>query len=63
MNSRKNHLEKGQTDIVISQCSFAESKDTLKKSMEQRFDPEYFEKAKKGAPIGTIKEFGKKMQQ
>ncbi len=31
--------------------------------MEQQFGPEYFEKAKKGAPIGTIKEFGKKMQQ
>lgn len=40
--------------------SFSEHKDILKKSMEQQFGPEYFEKAKKGAEIGTIKEFGGK---
>ncbi len=60
VSSRKNHLEKGQTNIVISQCSFSEYKDMLKKSFEQQFGPEYFEKAKKGAEIGTIKEFGGK---
>ena len=60
VSSRKNHLEKGQTNIVISQCSFSENKDMLKKSFEQQFSPEYFEKAKKGAPLGTIKEFGGK---
>lgn len=40
--------------------SFSEYKDMLKKSFEQQFGPEYFEKAKKGASIGTIKEFGGK---
>lgn len=35
VNPRKGHLEKAQSPIAYSQCSFSERKDTLKKSLEQ----------------------------
>lgn len=35
VNSRKNHLEQGRTNIVIAQCAFSGRKGTLKKSFEQ----------------------------
>lgn len=60
VNSRKNHLEQGRTNIVIAQCSFSDCKDTLRKSLEQHLDNISFEKAKKGYDVGTIKEFGGK---
>lgn len=57
VSSRKNHLEQGRTDIVISQCSFSGDKDTLKKSLEQQFDEFLIQKARISYPIGTIKQF------
>ena len=35
VNSRKNHLEKGQTNSVISQCSLSQPKDTTNINIEQ----------------------------
>ena len=35
VNPRKSHLEQGRSNACISQCSFSERKDTLKKSLEQ----------------------------
>lgn len=63
-NQPKNGQEHGEVinrySLGKDLCSFSEYKDMLKKSFEQQFGPEYFEKAKKGASIGTIKEFGGK---
>ena len=53
VNSRKNHLEKGQTNSVISQCSLSLPKDTTNMNDMQQFVDEIIEKSKKGAPIGT----------
>lgn len=53
VNSRKNHLEKGQTNSVISQCSLSLPKDTTNTNDMQQFVDEIIEKSKKGAPIGT----------
>lgn len=61
MNSRKNHLEQGRTNIVIAQCAFSDCKDTLKKSLEQHLDDISFEKAKKSYSIGTERTFGGKI--
>ena len=55
VNSRKNHLEKGQTNSVISQCSLSQPKDTSYSLNEQQFMDEIIEKAKKGSPIGIEK--------
>ena len=61
VNSRKNHLEKGQTNSVISQCSLSQPKDTSYSLNEQQFMDEIIEKAKKGSPIGTEKTWGGKV--
>lgn len=53
VNSRKNHLEKGQTNSVISQCSLSLPKGTTNMNDMQQFVDEIIEKSKKGAPIGT----------
>ena len=61
VNSRKNHLEKGQTNSVISQCSLSQPKDTSYSLNEQQFMDEIIEKAKKSSPIGTEKTWGGKV--
>lgn len=55
-----NIMDSAKHNPLISSNVLSENKDMLKKSFEQQFSPEYFEKAKQGAPIGTIKEFGGK---
>lgn len=47
MNSRKNHLEKGQLNSVISQCSLSLPKDTTNTNDMQQFMDEIIEKSKK----------------
>lgn len=61
VNSRKNHLEKGQTNSVISQCSLSLPKDTTNIDNMQQFMDEIIEKSKKGAPIGAEKTWGGKI--
>ena len=47
MNSRKNHLEKGQPNSVISQCSLSLPKGTTNTNDMQQFMDEIIEKSKK----------------
>lgn len=47
VNSRKNHLEKGQTNSVISQCSLSLPKGTTNMNDMQQFVDEIIEKSKK----------------
>lgn len=61
VNSRKNHLEKGQTNSVISQCSLSLPKGTTNMNDMQQFVDEIIEKSKKGAPIGTERTWGGKV--
>lgn len=53
--------DKAQTDIEFgSESSVSGHKDTMSVSLVQQLDPNIFEKARQGASIGTIKEFGGK---
>ena len=59
-NGTKDYQIAFDTNMGLYNFYIGKREDVLKKSMEQQFDPEYFEKAKKGASLGTIKEFGGK---